>query len=1485
MISGYNHYRQWSKVLEINWMIVILFIVTVVAVNQVDNRRRYRLKDECQLGTHGCDVRLSTCVDTRNSYRCVCKQGYEGGGRTKCRDKDECKVRNGGCVHLCHNLPGNYTCACLPGFQLLLDGRNCVDIDECKVGDPGCQHLCKNTIGTFECKCHDGYTLGPDRRSCISGSWCKEKSCDHGCEKGWNGQLHCTCSAGYYLGKDGKSCLPSCAVGNGGCQHRCTTTSDGPICTCAHKYILGIDGKSCSPSCAVNNGGCEKRCHNTDTGVRCSCPNGLLLHEDGKSCSDIDECLVRNGGCSYQCKNFFGFYECICPQGFKLMSDEKTCVDIDECAINGTCEHNCVNSPGSFECSCRPGFELYGFIHCGDKNECSIHNGYCQQMCVNTLGSYRCECHPGYYLHPNGKDCIRLSSCSKFSSLSSSSGSLYCGWNGCRADCTRGTFRQNISSNASYIIDCSFNSCPDGGCLRSVEKMRFVFPTESCELKEILRTKNETMSSIECEMGTALHSIKVECSTYKELRKQLQTVMPVKEEQRLIKVELALEVDSKLLRSTQLNSALRGTIANGNFFFLNEKHQLNLLRTYTKTKINSPVCVAGYLSVGDKCILCQRGSYYEIEESRCVSCPEGSYQTIGGQLACNLCPLQSVEVKGIAGATKISECGKSCKPGRYSVDGFEPCMECAVGSYQPDAGRTWCISCNGNIATKFAGSTSFSDCFAEACSNGHYFNSSIRQCKPCPLGTYQSAVGQDYCTSCPVGTTTDLVGAINVSQCKSQVCGGFMDNLLGVLESPNYPGDYPSNSQCTWKLSPGKGRRVLVVVPEVFLADDKCGDYLVMRKSHSPYSLTTFQTCRTQDMALAISARSSKLWIRFKSDGKNNAKGFRIYYVMYNAEYRPLIEDIVRDNRLYATATHQQILKDWKLLGALMDVIAHPINYYKYANASRLMFPNSFILKFKLKMLRWQGWITALFLILLIGQLPTIVVCHNDDETDTNTKVEEVIEDVIYISPKPSGTVYLAESFDDVNVYKSKWVLSEAQKDDTDEAIAKYNGEWAVEAASENALKAKLSRPFVFDKKPFILQYEVNFQNGLDCGGAYLKLLSEAKDLNLKNFHDKTPYTVMFGPDKCGNDNKLHFIFRHKNPKNGSLTEKHCKPPTGKIEEVFKDKKPHLYTLIVRPDNSFEVLVDNKVVNEGNLLEDFTPSVNPPAEIDDPDDKKPADWDEREKIADPESKKPDDWDEDAPRQIPDPNAAKPADWLEDEPETIPDENAVRPADWDDEMDGEWEAPQINNPKCEKVGCGEWKPPMIDNPNYKGKWYPPTIDNPNYRGKWKPRRIPNPDFFEDRTPFTMSAIGAVGLELWAMSSNIYFDNIIITDDKSVADNWASATFELKVKKNDQATEGLFNRIIKYTNANPWLWAVYVVLVALPAVLIIVFCCSSDDKSSKTDVGKAKKSDLSTPDVPPAPSTSEQRTVGNLLRFAPAEEQRPGRSPRRRRTRRD
>ncbi|CAL8357917.1 unnamed protein product [Merluccius merluccius] len=491
-------------------------------------------------------------------------------------------------------------------------------------------------------------------------------------------------------------------------------------------------------------------------------------------------------------------------------------------------------------------------------------------------------------------------------------------------------------------------------------------------------------------------------------------------------------------------------------------------------------------------------------------------------------------------------------------------------------------------------------------------------------------------------------------------------------------------------------------------------------------------------------------------------------------------------------------------------------------------------------------------------------IAGDEEEEEMEEKEAEpaapVVPKVTYKAPEPMGEHFFAESFDRGTL--DSWVLSKAKKEDTDEDIARYDGKWSVEdmkdsklpgdkglvlksRAKHHAISAQLLRPFIFDTKPLVLQYEVNFQTGIDCGGAYVKLLTQTPDLDLDQFVDKTPYTIMFGPDKCGEDYKLHFIFRHKNPKTGEYEEKHAKKPDADLRTYYTDKKTHLYMLVLNPDNSFEVLVDQTVVNSGNLLTDMTPAVNPTAEIEDPDDHKPEDWDERPKIQDPDAAKPEDWDEDAPAQIPDEAAVKPGGWLDDEPEYISDPDAIKPEDWDEDMDGEWEAPQVPNPACETAaGCGVWQRPNMDNPNYKGKWKPAMIENPNYQGVWKPRKVANPDFFEDLHPFRMTPFSAVGLELWSMSSDIFFDNFFITNERNTAERWATDGWGLKKAAEGAAEPGLATQMLTAAEERPWLWVVYVLTVALPLVLIIVFCCTG---KKKTPEAEYKKTDEPQPDV--------------------------------------
>lgn len=52
---------------------------------------------------------------------------------------------------------------------------------------------------------------------------------------------------------------------------------------------------------------------------------------------------------------------------------------------------------------------------------------------------------------------------------------------------------------------------------------------------------------------------------------------------------------------------------------------------------------------------------------------------------------------------------------------------------------------------------------------------------------------------------------------------------------------------------------------------------------------------------------------------------------------------------------------------------------------------------------------------------------------------------------------------------------------------------------------------------------------------------------------------------------------------------------------------------VIRSDGVFHIILDQSPFLKGNLLEDLTPPIIPSEEIDDPTDKMPPDWDEREK--------------------------------------------------------------------------------------------------------------------------------------------------------------------------------------------------------------------------------------------------------------------------------
>ncbi|XP_060089083.1 calreticulin-3 [Heteronotia binoei] len=266
-------------------------------------------------------------------------------------------------------------------------------------------------------------------------------------------------------------------------------------------------------------------------------------------------------------------------------------------------------------------------------------------------------------------------------------------------------------------------------------------------------------------------------------------------------------------------------------------------------------------------------------------------------------------------------------------------------------------------------------------------------------------------------------------------------------------------------------------------------------------------------------------------------------------------------------------------------------------------------------------------------------------------------------------------------------------------------------------------KPFSNKGRPLVIQYTVKHEQRIDCGGGYVKIFPS--DLNQKNMSGESQYFIMFGPDICGSDTKkVHVILNYKSKLYPNKKQIRCKV----------DGFTHLYTLILRPDHTYEVRIDNEIVASGILEDDW--DFLPPRRINDPTVKKPEDWNEEAEMDDPDDSKPEDW---------------------DVAEYIVDNSAEKPEDWDD------------------VRQGVWQPPLLKNPLYRGEWQPRKIPNPNYMGVWPHPQIENPAYVPDESISVYENISVIGLDLWQVRSGTIFDNFLITDEEAYAEEFGDETW--------------------------------------------------------------------------------------------------------------
>jgi len=339
-----------------------------------------------------------------------------------------------------------------------------------------------------------------------------------------------------------------------------------------------------------------------------------------------------------------------------------------------------------------------------------------------------------------------------------------------------------------------------------------------------------------------------------------------------------------------------------------------------------------------------------------------------------------------------------------------------------------------------------------------------------------------------------------------------------------------------------------------------------------------------------------------------------------------------------------------------------------------------------------------------------------------------------------NAEVYFYEPFD--ASWQSRWVQSKAKSDygEWKHTAGEFYGDaeegkgiQTSQDARHYAIAAKIEKPFSNEGKTLVLQYSVKHPQNIDCGGAYIKVLPDS--VNLEQFKDDSPYNIMFGPDICGSaTRRVHFIFGYKGQ---NLLWKKTLP-------CETDRLTHLYTAIIRPDNTYEVQIDGVKKESGSLYDDW--DFLKPKQIADPKQSKPADWVDEKEIADPEDKKPEDWD--------------------NEPKTIADPDAKQPEDWNEEEDGKWE------------------PPKISNPAYKGEWQPRMIPNPAYKGEWKADMIDNPEYVHDENLYKYDSNAAVGFEIWQVKAGSIFDDILLTDDVDKAKEYAQAALDRAKKEKSE-----------------------------------------------------------------------------------------------------
>ncbi|OZC08479.1 hypothetical protein X798_04540 [Onchocerca flexuosa] len=388
-------------------------------------------RNECKDGTHKCSPN-AICTDTVQGYICRCKPGFidfspnpQSFGGIVCKKiVNECENPSLNTCHknaICIDTADSYKCICKIGYtdldELRNPGRNCQKEkrnDRCKQGNNDCDRNARcieHADNDYVCACPSGYrdkSPNPNRPGRIAILVIPE--CDdptlNDCDS------------------------PDRAI--------CTDTDEGYLCRCRQGFldispnITSKPGRLCKPlenECAKKIDDCARDggiCEDTPDSYTCRCAINYLdvsfdrQNRPGRKCKRlIDECQTGQNDCSLEaiCTDTEDSYECACPTGYIDVSPDiarkpgRRCLRrINECKEgHHDCSPNadCIDTAESFVCKCRDDFvdESPDTANRPGRlcrpaliDECRLGKHDCHEnaVCQDLPQGYACHCKPEF---------------------------------------------------------------------------------------------------------------------------------------------------------------------------------------------------------------------------------------------------------------------------------------------------------------------------------------------------------------------------------------------------------------------------------------------------------------------------------------------------------------------------------------------------------------------------------------------------------------------------------------------------------------------------------------------------------------------------------------------------------------------------------------------------------------------------------------------------------------------------------------------------------------------------------------------------------------------------------------------------------------------------------------------------------------------------------------------------------------------------------